>query len=232
MTDNMKHWNRLAKVPTQFLKAIGGGKLKGKSDINPQWRIMVMTDTFGPCGIGWKYEIWKLWTEQGAAGEICAFSQIAVFVKDGDKWSDPIMGIGGSQLIQTEHGTLTTNDEAFKMATTDALSYALKCLGVGADIYLGLWDGSKYHAPKEDGTAPLAAKTAPAPAPAPTASDDEEEHWCTVHNCKFYKKEWPGGGVSYSHKIQGTNQYCKEPKLKDPAPTAAAPVDPDDPHNW
>jgi len=32
------------------------------------------------------------------------------------------------------------------MAVTDALSVALKMLGVAADIYLGRWDGSKYAA--------------------------------------------------------------------------------------
>ena len=36
------------------------------------------------------------------------------------------------------------SDEAFKMALTDALSVALKMIGVAADIYLGLFDGSKY----------------------------------------------------------------------------------------
>ena len=30
------------------------------------------------------------------------------------------------------------------MATTDALSVAMKQLGVAADIYLGMWDGRSY----------------------------------------------------------------------------------------
>jgi len=87
---------------------------------------------------------------------------------------------------------------------------------------------------------PVAAKTAPAPAPKPSApapvttASGEEEHWCHIHNCKFLKKEWPDGGESYSHKIEGTNQYCREPKLKlkKASAEATAPVDPDDPHNW
>jgi hypothetical protein len=36
------------------------------------------------------------------------------------------------------------SDEAFKMATTDALSVALKMIGVASAIYEGKWDGSKY----------------------------------------------------------------------------------------
>jgi hypothetical protein len=47
-------------------------------------------------------------------------------------------------LVPLEAGGLYANDEAFKMAVTDALSVAMKMLGMGADIYAGLWDGSKY----------------------------------------------------------------------------------------
>ena len=36
------------------------------------------------------------------------------------------------------------DDEAFKKAYTDALTNALKLLGVGADVHMGLWDGNKY----------------------------------------------------------------------------------------
>ncbi len=103
-----------------------------------------MTEQFGLCGIGWKFEISKLWTEDGANGEKLSFAQVAVFVKDGDKWSEPIVGIGGSRLVTSEKGKLVSNDEGYKMAVTDAFSTALKMLGVAADIYAGLWDGSKY----------------------------------------------------------------------------------------
>ena len=47
------------------------------------------------------------------------------------------MGIGGNTIQQIEKGKLVTNDEAYKMAYTDALSVACKMLGMGADIY---WD--------------------------------------------------------------------------------------------
>lgn len=128
--------------------------MKGKTDINPQWRYKAMTDTFGLVGIGWKYEVRKLWTEQGAGNEKLAFAQVAVYIKDGDKWSDPIEGIGGSKLVQLEKGAAVSNDEGYKMAVTDAFSTALKMLGVAADIYAGRWDGSKY---KEELPAPVEA---------------------------------------------------------------------------
>lgn len=38
--------------------------------------------------------------------------------------------------------------KAYKMAVTDALSVALKALGVGADIYAGKWTVQKYREEK------------------------------------------------------------------------------------
>jgi hypothetical protein len=140
MSDNLKLWNAVARPPESALKKITGGRLNGKTDINPQWRIKVMTEQFGPCGEGWGYTIDNLWTE-ASGDEIAAFARVTVWHGSRD---NKVPGIGGSMLRAQESSGLRTNDEAFKMATTDALSVALKALGVAADIYAGLWDGSKY----------------------------------------------------------------------------------------
>lgn len=144
MENAIEIYKSLSQPPKDALKQITGGKLSGKTDINPQWRYEVMTEKFGLVGIGWKYEIQKLWIEQGSGSEKLAFAQVAVFVKIDDKWSEPIVGIGGSKLVQIEKGQAVSNDEGYKMAVTDAFSTALKMIGVAADIYAGRWDGSKY----------------------------------------------------------------------------------------
>ncbi len=152
---NLDKWDKLAKPPETALKKIGGGRLKGMTDINPQWRYKAMTEVYGECGIGWRYSVDKLWTEQGTEGQVMAFAQVSVCTRlslDPDAifgWSDPVPGVGGSMLIAKESGGLHTSDEAFKMAITDALSVALKMLGVGADIYMGRWDGTKYKDQEE-----------------------------------------------------------------------------------
>ena len=148
----MDIYTKLSKPPKEVLKKITGGRLNGKTDINPQWRYKVMTEQFGLCGIGWKYAVERQWTEQGTGGEIVAFVNLSVYIKDGDKWSDPIPGSGGSMLVAKEKSGLYTSDEAFKMATTDALSVALKFLGVASAIYAGQWDGTKYMPSDGDGT--------------------------------------------------------------------------------
>lgn len=152
--DNMRYWEPMRRPPETALKKIQGGRLAGKSDINPQWRLKTMTSVFGPCGIGWKYEVIRFWSEEGEGGQKFAFAHIHLFVKDGDTWSEPVPGIGGSMLIEKERSGLHSSDEGYKMALTDALSVAMKALGMAADIYEGLFDGSKYAdkpAPQKSG---------------------------------------------------------------------------------
>lgn len=214
MSDNMVLWNRLRTVPAEHLKTILAGRLKGKSDINPQWRLQIMTEIFGPIGFNWKYEIKRLWTEPGDNGEVCAFAQVDVSVKVGDSWSAPVPGIGGSMLVAQESSGKHTNDECYKMAVTDALSVALKALGVAADIYLGKHDGSKYLTDTGNGRTyePVPQQKRHDSPPPPVR--DEGDHWCAEHNCQFYRNE-KNGEVWYSHKIKnGPNagRYCNEGK--------------------
>ena len=63
-------WEALAHPRAEALKTIGGGRLKGMTDVNPQWRYKAMTEAYGPCGIGWKYEVDKLWNEQMPDGQM------------------------------------------------------------------------------------------------------------------------------------------------------------------
>jgi len=155
--NNMEIWNKVKQPPPSALKVIGAGRLKGKSDINPQWRYVVMTEVFGICGCGWKYTIDKLWREEATDGQVFAFAQISVYILEKEKenitlqkWSEPIQGIGGSMLVTKESSGLHSSDEGYKMAVTDALGTAMKMLGVAADIYAGKWDGSKYKDAPED----------------------------------------------------------------------------------
>jgi hypothetical protein len=154
VNENMRHWLAMSRPPATALKTIKGGRLQGMTDVNPQWRYQAMTEQFGPCGIGWKYEIDKLWTEAGCDGEVLGFAQVSLRVRTADGWGEPVVGIGGNHMIVKETKGLRNNDECWKMAVTDALSVALKMLGVAADIYAGMWDGSKYVGQQESKDAP------------------------------------------------------------------------------
>lgn len=142
---NLSIFNKVRKVPDNALKQINAGRLKGMSDVNPVWRILAMTDTFGICGVGWKYEITKQWTET-YGNEIKGFCNINMFIKVDGEWSDAIPGTGGASFVAMERNGAYVSDEVYKMALTDALSVAMKSIGVAADIYFskGADLGTKY----------------------------------------------------------------------------------------
>ena len=158
-------WEKLKKPPEWALKTITGGRLKGMADIKPQWRIKVMNEVFGPCGEGWKFEYSQQLVD-GSDGQKFVFVDLLLQYKiSGTDWSEQIPGNGGSMLISKESGGLHCNDEAIKMAITDALGSAMKMIGVAEEVYLGNWTGSKYV----DRESSEQTKKAPAPKPAKPA---------------------------------------------------------------
>lgn len=138
MADNMKIYESLSTPPNDAVRTISAGKLKGFSDINPQWRYEALTNLFGPCGIGWKYTIDDVHEKEVSTGELMVFVKVSLYIKDKENWSAPIPAYGGDYLIKKDKNGIHGNDEAMKMAVTDALGTACKMIGVAADIYRGL----------------------------------------------------------------------------------------------
>jgi hypothetical protein len=153
MKDNLRIWNELKEVPAAAKKTIQAGRLKGMTDIKPQWRLQMMTEAFGPIGIGWYYKPIKTWKEEYVE-QVSVYVEVELFIRLNDSrddvaiWSAPINGVGGSFLVAKESRGPYHSDECYKMATTDALSVAMKQLGVAADVYMGLSD-SKYDKKEE-----------------------------------------------------------------------------------
>lgn len=147
--NGLELYEKVRSVPDEAKKEIRGGRMNGKTDINPMWRIKTLTEQFGPCGIGWYYIPVRKWLEQ-SGDEVAAFVDIEMYVKVGGEWSKPISGTGGSAFVSKEKSGLYVSDECYKMATTDAISVACKQLGVGADVYwsgdVTKYDKDAYHA--------------------------------------------------------------------------------------
>ena len=141
--ENMTIWQALEKTADEAKKPIEAGRLKGFTDINPCWRMKRLTEVFGPCGIGWKYQIVNTYTIPGANDEVAAFVDILLYYKKDGEWSDGVPGLGGSMFVAKERNGLHTSDECFKMALSDAIGTACKALGMSADIYFSK-DRSKY----------------------------------------------------------------------------------------
>lgn len=148
MCKNLEIYNKYRSVPSEAIKPFDNGKFKG-TDINTMWRVKCLTECFGVVGFGWTVKVLRTWTEQGANEEVMAFAEVEMRVKLNGEWSEPFTATGGNLMIRCVKGKngapgyCTNNDEAFKMAITDAFGVACKYLGIGADVY---WsnDRTKY----------------------------------------------------------------------------------------
>lgn len=161
--DNMQIYQRSRQVPDEAKKSFNNGSFSG-TDINPMWRIKMLTEMFGPCGIGWYYEVISERAEQHNDMTM-AIVDLNLYIKVDGEWSKPIYGTGGNTLVKTTKQGPKSSDEGYKMALTDALSVACKALGIGADVYFEK-DKTKYtqyetkQESAEDKTADIPKKNA------------------------------------------------------------------------
>ena len=124
---NMLIYEAGRSVPDSAVKKIGAGAYgkAGLSDINPQWRIEKMTELFGACGDGWIWEPVECWMDNG----ICYAHITVQYATENGEYSKPIHGYGG-----TIAGRMDDSD-LYKSTITDAVSNALRYLGIGADVW-------------------------------------------------------------------------------------------------
>ena len=137
---NTAIWDTLGKTDpahTKGFKRAGG--FSGTA-IKPIWMIRRLTELFGPVGMGWGYG--KPEFQLVPAGE-----ELLVYCTL-EAWhttdSNVFYGVGGDKVITKNKYGLSSDDEAFKKAFTDALGNAFKHLGSGADVHMGQFDDSKY----------------------------------------------------------------------------------------
>lgn len=145
--ENMAFYQQFRECPKEAQKPIAAGRLKGMTDINPVWRIKILTEVFGPVGIGWVCPVVERWVEESPeTKERVANVRVQLRYKHNGEWSEPIDGIGGAMLVAQESKGIHADDEAFKKAYTDAISVACKSLGIAADIYFARDPDTKYSA--------------------------------------------------------------------------------------
>ncbi len=180
--DNLHIYKQVRTVPQDAQKPFKTSYGKQFTEINAMWRIEKLTELFGPAGEGWYTEVTRQERVTVPNGEVMVFVDLNLYLKDTKtgKWTKPIRGTGGNRLVRkNDKGEFFCDDEAYKMAYTDALGVACKSLGFGADIYSGR-DDSKYTS----GSATLVSKskateeeavTAAAAAPAQESSETVSE---------------------------------------------------------
>ena len=142
--DNTALWDILKRTDPKATKPFQrAGGFRG-TQIDPAWRLQMMTEVFGPVGFGWGWEQLE-WT----VAERMVFICCRVWFSDplnrerrfytGPQW-------GGTEMVRRNRdGTERPDDECFKMSMTDAIGKCFLQLGLAVDIYLGQFDDSKYQ---------------------------------------------------------------------------------------
>ncbi|MBZ9894202.1 hypothetical protein LB545_07575 [Mesorhizobium sp. BR1-1-6] len=144
MTENTKLWDLLGRTDPAATKGFTrGGGFKGTA-IKPMWSYRRMTEEFGPCGQGWGVGMPEFQVVPATDGEILVYCTVYVWYRHEDKPSEQVYGVGGDKVVAKFSSGLKSDDEAFKKAFTDAVTNALKLIGVGADVHMGMFDDSKY----------------------------------------------------------------------------------------
>ena len=135
-------WDKLGKTDPAHVKAFQrAGGFRGTA-IKPMWSFRRMTEEFGPCGLGWGVNE-PSFQVVPAGEEILVYCTVSIW--HGDR-TNTVYGVGGDKVVSKNRNGTFSDDEAFKKAFTDAVTNALKLIGVGADVHMGLFEDNKYVA--------------------------------------------------------------------------------------
>src|SRR5690606_10433830 len=154
--------------PSQTKQFKRSGGFSGTA-IKPMWAYKRMTEEFGPCGIGWGVGEPSFQVVGGPEGEVLVFCTVSIWYGE----HHTVFGVGGDKVVGKNKYGLASDDEAFKKAFTDAVTNALKLIGVGADVHMGLFDDNKYvNAMREE--------FSDAPPTKSSAALKREDAWATI----------------------------------------------------
>lgn len=152
---NMALWDKVKTTDPSFTKNFSGPEGKVFTATNGTYQARKATEVFGPCGIGWGFEVLD---EKYVSGHAIGFDAngnslgtTVVHVVRLKLWY--VYGQSKGEITQfgqttfvglTESRELFHDEDAPKKSVTDAISKCLSLLGFSADVYLGLYDDNKY----------------------------------------------------------------------------------------
>ena len=125
---NMELWNEVCESdPAQLKKVSMRG---GFISIDAHSQVKAVTEAFGACGEGWKFDTYEIET----SGEFFLVKVLA-YRRLSDRWSEPIVQYGCQKW-----GTGPTAADTPKKAVTDGLTKCFSYWGFNADVFMGEWD--------------------------------------------------------------------------------------------
>ena len=145
MSNNKALWQRAFTTDPKAVKAITGKQYSGNSP-KPYWIVERLTDEFGPCGIGWGFQIINERFERFSDTDSLHVASVRFwYVLDGQRGELEQIGQTKASYTTTA-GAFMLDEDAPKKSVTDALVKCASYLGFAGDIFSGRWDDSKYVA--------------------------------------------------------------------------------------
>lgn len=149
----MALWESVKTTDKAFTKT---QKLEGRdvTSINGMYVVQRATETFGPIGKGWGYEILADRFDQGApirdkkTGEVIAHEQmhtilLKLWYVHGGKRNN-VTQYGHTPFVREGSWGPYTDFDAPKKSLTDAIKKCLSLLGFCADVHLGMFEDEIY----------------------------------------------------------------------------------------
>jgi len=148
MNENLALWHQVEKTDPSHTKPITGKAYQGNSP-KPHYIVLKATEAFGPCGIGWGFEIVEEKLLDGALLEPGFYERIHMArVRVWYEWNGKrgsVEHVGQTVFSgKRANGKPFTDEDAPKKSVTDGLVKALSMIGFAGDIFLGRYDDSKY----------------------------------------------------------------------------------------
>jgi len=146
MTDNMDLWNKYGVTDPRHTKEVGFGRKF--TAIDAYYQIMRATEAFGPFGQGWGWDSEEdVVVAVGPNGKTSTLAKVKLTLWYRPKPEATVATTGPviamNLLVSSKD---VPDEEAFKKATTDALTKALSYLGFSADVFMGKFDDNRYVA--------------------------------------------------------------------------------------
>lgn len=140
---NKSLWERVCVTDPKAVKPITGKQYQGNSP-RPYWIVERMTEEFGPCGIGWGFNILNERMERLTESEILHVAVVRLWYMLEGKRGE-LEQIGQTKCVyEKSKGGLMVDEDAPKKSVTDALVKCASYLGFAGDIFSGRWDDSRY----------------------------------------------------------------------------------------
>lgn len=138
---NLKLWKAVCKTDPAYISKVSFGA-RSFNAIDPMYQIMKATAILGPVGNdvkndGWTYTVEYDYPTLGNIMMVVAKVTITTYFGS-------FGPIAGSRTFVNLDNKKKANDDAPKMALTDALTKGLSHLGFDADVFLGKYDDNKY----------------------------------------------------------------------------------------